>query len=63
MFFLILLFAIDSKKVNTDFELNLTNLTDVTSFETYTISANSQFHNRYELRGRMAIFKAVFNFK
>ncbi|MFZ4863364.1 carboxypeptidase-like regulatory domain-containing protein [Sphingobacterium sp. Mn56C] len=51
------------KKWNTDFELNLTNMANIKTFETYTISANMQAQNRYELRGRMAVFKAVFNFK
>ncbi|KKX49890.1 hypothetical protein [Sphingobacterium sp. IITKGP-BTPF85] len=51
------------KKLKTDFELNLTNLANVKKFETYYISANMQTHNQYELRGRMAVLKAVFNFK
>lgn len=51
------------KKLKTDFELNLTNLADVKKFESYHISANMQVHNRYELRGRMAVLKAVFNFR
>lgn len=52
------------KRVNkwrTDVELNLTNLADVTSFETYALSANQFFHSRYELRGRMAVLKVIFN--
>ena len=51
------------KKLKTDFELNLTNLADVKTFESYHISANMQVRNRYELRGRMAVLKAVFNFR
>lgn len=51
------------KKLKTDFELNLTNLANVKKFETYYLSANMEAHNRYELRGRMAVLKAVFNFK
>ncbi|WP_293929203.1 hypothetical protein [Sphingobacterium sp. UBA6320] len=51
------------KKSKTDFELNLTNLANVKKFETYSVSANMQMHNSYELRGRMAVLKAVFNFK
>jgi hypothetical protein len=51
------------KKWNTDFELNLSNIANIKKFETYTISANMQAQNSYELRGRMAIVRAVFNFK
>ncbi|TDQ72279.1 TonB-dependent receptor [Sphingobacterium yanglingense] len=51
------------KKWNTDFELSLSNIANVKKFETYTISANMQGQNSYELRGRMAILRAVFNFK
>lgn len=48
------------KKWKTDLELDLTNLTDVRTFETYAVTANHQTHNSYELRGRMAILRAVF---
>ncbi len=51
------------KKWDTDFELKLSNIANIKKFETYTISANMQGQNSYELRGRMAILRAVFNFK
>lgn len=50
------------KKWKTDFELNITNIGNIKKFETYNINANMQSQNNYELRGRMAILKAVFNF-
>lgn len=50
------------KKWKTDFELNITNIGNIKNFETYNINANMQSQNNYELRGRMAILKAVFNF-
>ncbi len=49
-------------KWKTDLELNMTNLTNIKSFETYSISANSHSHNLYQLRGRMAVLKVIFNF-
>ena len=49
------------KKWKTDFELNITNIGNIKKFETYNINANMQSQNSYELRGRMAILKAVFN--
>ncbi|GGH06907.1 hypothetical protein FAZ19_03740 [Sphingobacterium alkalisoli] len=52
-----------SKKWRTDFELNLTNLANIRTFETYAISANNQSHNVYELRGRMAVLKVVFGIR
>jgi len=48
-------------KWRTDIELNLTNLANITSYETYSISANSSVYSQYQLRGRMAIFKFIFN--
>lgn len=50
------------KKWKTDFELNITNIGNIKKFETYNINANMQSQNNYELRGRMAILKAVFDF-
>ena len=50
------------QKWKTDFELNVTNIGNIKKFETYTISSNMQSQNSYELRGRMAVLKAVFNF-
>lgn len=50
-----------SKKWKTDFELNLTNLGNIKRFDTYTVSANMESHNSYQLRGRMGVLKMVFN--
>ncbi|TDS14674.1 carboxypeptidase-like regulatory domain-containing protein [Sphingobacterium paludis] len=47
-------------KWKTDLELNLSNLANIKTFQTYSISANQQAQNNYELRGRMAILKVVF---
>lgn len=51
------------KKLNTDIELNLQNLANIKTYETYLINANIEQHNQYQLRGRTAVLKAVFNFK
>ncbi len=48
-------------KWQTDIVLNLTNLANITSYETYSISANSSIYSKYELRGRMAVLKFIFN--
>ena len=48
-------------KWNTDIELNLTNLANVTEYETYSLSANQFGYSRYDLRGRMAVLKLTFN--
>ena len=45
----------------TDLELNLTNLANVTSYKTYSLSANQFGYTHYELRGRMILVKATFN--
>jgi hypothetical protein len=50
------------KKWKTDLELNVTNIGNIKKFDTYAINANMQSQNSYELRGRMAVLKAVFNF-
>src|SRR5690606_34038748 len=42
-------------KWNTDIELNITNLANVTKYETYSVSANQFGYSRYDLRGRMAV--------
>ncbi|WDF68629.1 carboxypeptidase-like regulatory domain-containing protein [Sphingobacterium oryzagri] len=47
-------------KWKTDVELNLTNLANIKTFQTYTISSNQQSQNNYALRGRMAVLKVVF---
>lgn len=51
------------KKWNTDLELNITNIGNIKNFETYNIAANMQTQNTYELRGRMVVLRAVFNFR
>lgn len=51
------------KRWRTDFELNISNIGNIKRFELYNVSANMQSQNTYELRGRMAIMKVVFNFK
>ncbi|KGE14458.1 carboxypeptidase-like regulatory domain-containing protein [Sphingobacterium deserti] len=43
-----------------DLELNLSNLANIKTFQTYSISSNRQSQNNYELRGRMAILKVIF---
>ncbi len=48
-------------KWNTDVELNLTNLANITAYETYSLSANQFGYSRYNLRGRMAVLKLAFN--
>ena len=45
----------------TDIVFNLTNLSHITSYQTYALSANHFLNNRYNLRGRMAVLKATFN--
>jgi len=50
------------KKWKTDFELRISNIGNIKRFNTYNINANMQSQNSYELRGRMAVLKAVFNF-
>ncbi len=49
-------------KWKTDFELNLFNLTNIRSFETYTLSSNSFWQSKYQLRERMLLLKALFYF-
>ena len=46
-------------KWSTDLELNLTNLANVTSYETYSLSANQFGYNHYQLRGRMGVMKVT----
>jgi len=47
-------------KWNTDLELNITNLGNITEYETYSLSANQFGYSRYDLRGRMAVLKLTF---
>src|SRR5690606_33483570 len=48
-------------KWSTDLELNITNLGNITAYETYSLSANQLGYSRYDLRGRMAVLKLTFN--
>jgi len=48
-------------KWRTDIALDLTNLADVTAYETYSLSANRLGYSTYQLRGRMAVLKCTFN--
>lgn len=45
----------------TDLELDLSNLTNIRSYETYSLSANNFSYSQYNLRGWMAVMKATFN--
>ncbi|GHE28569.1 carboxypeptidase-like regulatory domain-containing protein [Sphingobacterium griseoflavum] len=47
-------------KWKTDLALQITNLANIKTFQTYSISSNQQAQNNYELRGRMAILKVIF---
>ena len=49
-------------KLKTDIEFNLNNITDVKTFETLNVSANSLSSANYNILGRIALLKAVFNF-
>lgn len=44
----------------TDIELDLSNLANITTYDTYSLSANRFNFNQYHLRGRMAVLKMVF---
>ncbi|WP_257670133.1 carboxypeptidase-like regulatory domain-containing protein [Parapedobacter tibetensis] len=48
-------------KWRTDIEFELTNLANVTSYETYHLSANQFAYSHYNLRGRMAVLKCTFS--
>lgn len=48
-------------KWHTELELDLTNLANITAYETYGLSANRFSHSQYRLRGRMAVLKCMFN--
>lgn len=48
-------------KWKTDFELNMSNLANLKNFNTYSIAANQQSQNNYELRGRMIVLKTIFS--
>lgn len=48
-------------KWNADLQLNISNLANIQSYETYTLSANQLAYNRYQLRGRMFELKIAIN--
>jgi len=50
------------KKWKTDFDLSLTNLGNIKRYDLYTVAANMESQNSYQLRGRMAVLKMVVNF-
>ncbi len=49
-------------KLKTDLEFGITNLANVKRFEAINISANSLTVGRYEIPGRVAMFRATFNY-
>ena len=61
-FFMDANFRLKLVKLKSDLELNLTNLANVRGYESYHINANNIWYSRYDLRGRMAVFKYSFNF-
>lgn len=49
-------------KLKTDLEFGITNLTNVKRFEAINVSANSLTIGTYEIPGRVAMFRATFNY-
>ncbi|RZL54182.1 MAG: TonB-dependent receptor, partial [Pedobacter sp.] len=49
-------------KLKTDLEFGVTNLANVKRFEAINVSANSLTVGTYEIPGRVAMFKATFNY-
>jgi hypothetical protein len=49
-------------KINTDLEIGLNNLANVSTYKTAFVSANVYTSGSYQIPGRMAIFRATFNF-
>lgn len=49
-------------KIKTDFELGLNNITNIKTFSTYYIDANSFTSSDYNIPGRYSLLKAVFSF-
>lgn len=47
---------------NSDLELDLRNIANVRSYESFNLTANQYMHDRYELRGRMLLLRYAFNF-
>ena len=48
-------------KSKVDLELSLNNLANIKTFSTYSLSANQQNYNHYELRGRNLLMRVIFN--
>ncbi|MNT43902.1 TonB dependent receptor [compost metagenome] len=48
-------------KWKTDFELDMSNLTNIKNYRTYMTTANMISQNEFELRGRTILLRAVFN--
>ena len=51
-----------ANKIKTDFTFQLTNLTNNTHYTNLLTEGNSQFQSEYQVRPRMILLKAVFNF-
>lgn len=49
-------------KINTEFELGLNNLANVRTYKTAFLAANVYTTGSYQIPGRMAVFRATFNF-
>jgi len=49
-------------KLKTDFEFGITNLANVKSFEAINVTANSLTVGTYQIPGRVAMFRATFNY-
>lgn len=49
-------------KIKTDLELEMTNLSNIRKYELLLLSSNQFSYSNYQIRGRMAIIKATFNF-
>lgn len=50
------------KKWKTDFELDCSNIANVNTYELIRVDATYSSLSRYEIRGRMALLRATFNF-
>lgn len=51
-----------SKKLRTDFEFNIDNIFNVKTYNIFSTTSNQLVASNYELRGRMVMLKAIFNF-
>jgi len=51
-----------ANKINTDFEIGLNNLANVSTYKTAFLAANVYTTGTYQIPGRMAVFRATFNF-